>query len=152
MDVMEATRVQPTAAPELYRRLLELHTAADRAAVAAGLERALLELVRIRASQLNGCAYCVDLHSTAAVEAGETPRRLHAVTVWRDTPFFTPRERAALALAESMTLLSESHVPDDVYAAAADEFDEAELSCLMWTLTVVNAFNRLGVAGRLRPA
>ncbi|WP_436491862.1 carboxymuconolactone decarboxylase family protein [Actinokineospora sp. HUAS TT18] len=147
MDVID--RVQATAIPDLYHKLLELHLAADRSAVDAGVSRQLLELVRLRVSQLNGCAFCVDLHSTAAVEAGETARRLHALTVWRGVPFFDSRERAALALAEAMTRLP---VPDDVYAAAAAEFTSAELACLMWTVSVVGAFNRLGVAGRLAPA
>lgn len=138
-------------APDLYRKLLDLHGSAEREAVSAGLPKILLELVRIRASQLNGCSFCVDLHSTAAESAGETSRRLNAVTVWRNTGFFTERERAALALAESITLVSENHVPDSVYAEAAAHFSEPEQAHLIWTVTVTNAFNRLGIAGKLTP-
>ncbi|MGH3861537.1 carboxymuconolactone decarboxylase family protein [Actinokineospora sp.] len=145
-------RIQPTTlAPDLYRRLMDLHVAVDKQAIEAGLERSLLELVRTRSSQLNGCAFCVDLHSTAAVEAGETPRRLHALSVWAGTPFFSDRERAALALAESVTLLSERRVPEEVYQRAEEEFDKDQLAQLIWAITVVNAFNRLAVTAELQP-
>lgn len=145
-------RIQPTtAAPDLYRKLVDLHMAVDKQAVEAGVERSLLELVRIRASQLNGCAFCVDMHTTAAVEAGETPRRLHALSVWAGTGFFSDRERAALGLAEAVTLLSESRVPEEVYQRAEDEFDKDQLAQLIWAITVVNAFNRLAVTAELQP-
>ncbi len=145
-------RIQPTTlAPDLYRRLMDLHVAVDKQAIEAGLERSLLELVRTSSSQLNGCAFCVDLHSTAAVEAGETPRRLHALSVWAGTPFFSDRERAALALAESVTLLSERRVPEEVYQRAEEEFDKDQLAQLIWAITVVNAFNRLAVTAELQP-
>ncbi|MBC6451500.1 carboxymuconolactone decarboxylase family protein [Actinokineospora xionganensis] len=145
-------RIQPTTlAPELYRKLVDLHLAVDKQAVEAGVERSLLELVRIRASQLNGCAFCVDMHTTAAMEAGETPRRLHALPVWAGTGFFSDRERAALALAESVTLLSERRVPEVVYGRAEEEFDKDQLAQLIWAITVVNTFNRLAVIAELQP-
>lgn len=145
-------RIQPTtAAPDLYRKLVDLHVAVDKQAVEAGVERSLLELVRTRASQLNGCAFCVDMHTTAATEAGETPRRLHALSVWAGTGFFSDRERAALGLAEAVTLLSEKRVPEEVYQRAEEEFDKEQLAQLIWAITVVNAFNRLAVTAELQP-
>lgn len=145
-------RIQPTTiAPELYRKLVDLHVAIDKQATESGVERSLLELVRIRTSQLNGCAFCVDMHTTAAVEAGETPRRLYALSVWAGTSFFSDRERAALALAEAVTLLSERRVPEEVYQRAEDEFDKDQLAQLIWAITVVNAFNRLAVTAELQP-
>jgi AhpD family alkylhydroperoxidase len=100
--------------------------------------------VRARASQLNGCAYCVDTHSRDLREAGEPERRVYALPVWRETPFFTARERAALELTEAGTRLTDGSVSDEVYGRAAAEFSEKELAELIWTITVINAWNRLG--------
>jgi AhpD family alkylhydroperoxidase len=125
--------------------------ALDAASRKVSLEAPLLELVRTRASQLNGCAYCVDLHTKDAREGGETERRLYALAVWRETPFFTDRERAALALTESATRLTDGPVSDDVFAAAAAQFTEVELAELLWTITVINAWNRLGATARPWP-
>ena len=108
----------------------------------------MLELVRTRASQLNGCAYC---RPNDARAAGETERRLYALAVWREAPYFTPRERAALALTEAATKLTEGPVSDDVFAMAAKEFTEVELAELIWTITVINAWNRLGATARPWP-
>ena len=123
----------------------------DKAAREVSLEPTLLELVRIRASQLNGCAYCVDLHTTDARTGGESARRLHTLAVWREAPYFTVRERAALALAEAMTRLTDGRVSDEVYAAAAAQFSEVELAELIWVITVINAWNRLGATARPWP-
>lgn len=125
--------------------------ALDAASRETRLEAGLLELVRARASQLNGCAYCVDTHSRDAVTGGDDPRRVYALPVWRDTPFFTGRERAALALTEAMTRLSEAPVGDDVLAHAAEHFTELELAELIWAITVINAWNRLGATARPWP-
>uniref|UniRef100_A0AAU2V030 Carboxymuconolactone decarboxylase family protein n=1 Tax=Streptomyces sp. NBC_00003 TaxID=2903608 RepID=A0AAU2V030_9ACTN len=114
-------------------------------------EPALLELVRSRVSQLNGCAYCVDLHTRDARTAGETEQRLYALPVWRETPFFTDRERAALERAEAATSLTEGPVTNEVYGRAAAEFTEVELAELIWTITVINAWNRLGATARPWP-
>jgi AhpD family alkylhydroperoxidase len=135
----------PTAARDVYRAIGALDAS-------VALEPRLRELVRIRASQINGCAFCVDMHSTEALGAGESSRRLFAVSAWREAPFFTPQERAALALTEAMTRLSAHGVPDDVYAAAAEAFDEVELGNLMGAIIAINAWNRVGVATALRPA
>src|SRR5512135_452158 len=93
----------------------------------SGLDHHLLELVKMRASQINGCAYCLDMHSKDARAAGETEQRLYALNAWRETPFFSERERAALEWAEAVTLVSESHVPDDLYERARQHFSEEEL-------------------------
>jgi AhpD family alkylhydroperoxidase len=134
-------------APEIYSAMLAL----DDAVGQSGIERSLAELIRIRASQVNGCAYCIDMHTLDARSAGESEQRIYALSAWRETPFFSARERAALALTEAVTLVHDGHVPDDVYAAAAAEFDEDELTRLLWLMVVINAWNRIGIAGRLEP-
>jgi AhpD family alkylhydroperoxidase len=108
----------------------------------------LRELVRIRASQLNGCAYCVDMHTKDARAIGETEQRIYALPAWRETPFFTGKERAALAFTESVTLLAQTHVPADAYAEVAAFFAEAEIAALVSLLVAINAWNTVGVATR----
>jgi AhpD family alkylhydroperoxidase len=115
------------------------------------IEAPLLQLIRIRASQLNGCAFCTDMHSVDAARR-ESERRLYAIAVWRDSGFFNPRERAALAWAEAVTLLAESHVPDDVYQLAKAQFSEAELVDLTMAVTTINSWNRLAVSFRQIPS
>ncbi|MET8140090.1 carboxymuconolactone decarboxylase family protein [Sphaerisporangium sp. NPDC005288] len=132
---------------EMYRALGEL----DGVVAGSGLEAPLLELVRIRASQINGCAFCVDMHTIDARAAGEREQRIYALTVWHETPFFTDRERAALELTEAITLLPQSGVGDEVYARAAEQFGEEELSKLIWAIIMINAWNRIGVTSRLVP-
>ena len=116
------------------------------------IEQPLLQLIRIRASQLNGCAFCTDMHSVDARRLGETDRRLYSIVVWRDSDFFNPRERAALAWAEAVTLLAQSHVPDDVYAQAREQFSEAEMVDLTVAVTTINSWNRLAVSFRQTPS
>jgi AhpD family alkylhydroperoxidase len=118
---------------------------------AVDFDPALRELVKLRASILNGCAYCVDLHSRDALEAGEDVRRVVAVAAWRESAFFTARERAALALTDEVTRLGEHGVGDDVWAEAAAHFPEAELGQLLWAIVVINAWNRVGVATQMLP-
>ena len=136
-----------TLAPHINKAM----NALDAASRKTQLESSLLELVRARASQLNGCAYCVDMHSRDARTGGETERRLYALPVWRETPFFSARERAALELTEAATRLTEGRVSDEVFAAAAAQFTEVELAELIWTITVINAWNRLGATARPWP-
>ena len=112
------------------------------------LERSLIELVKLRASQLNGCAYCVDMHTKDARAQGETEQRLYAVAVWEDTPFFTERERAALAWTEAVTLVGEGHVPDEVYRLAHRNFSDKELVDLTLAIIGINGWNRLSIAFR----
>jgi AhpD family alkylhydroperoxidase len=134
-------------APDFYKAMFALDKAAS-----LGLDPVVRELVRVRASQLNGCAYCVDKHSADARALGVSEQRLHGLTVWRETPFFTARERAALALAEAVTLLGSHGVPDEVYDEAAGRFDEDELPRLIAMCVTVNAWNRIGVTCRMSPS
>jgi AhpD family alkylhydroperoxidase len=111
----------------------------------------LLELVKLRASMLNGCAFCVDMHSTDAMQAGEDPRRLYAVSVWRESPWFTAAERAALDLTDAVTRLGEHGVPDDVWEAAVKEHGEDGTTHLLLAIATINVWNRLSVATRKAP-
>jgi AhpD family alkylhydroperoxidase len=129
----------------------EVYRAIDALDTSVVLDPALRELVRLRASQLNGCAWCVDQHSSDSRAGGEHERRIWALSVWRETPFFDTRERAALALTEAMTLLPAQGVPDDVYAEAARRFSEDELGNLMGAIIAINAWNRVGVATGMQP-
>ena len=114
----------------------------------SGIERPLMELVRMRASQINGCAYCLDMHSKDARAAGETEQRLYALDAWRETPFYSARERAALAWTEALTLLSSSGAPDEDYEELAREFDPSEQVALTLAIVAINGWNRLGVGFR----
>jgi AhpD family alkylhydroperoxidase len=116
-----------------------------------GLEAPLLELVKMRASQINGCAYCLDMHSKDARAAGETEQRLYLLNAWREAPFYTARERAALAWTEALTLVSESHVPDEVYIEACQHFSEQELANLSLAIIAINGWNRLAIGFRSEP-
>ena len=136
------------AVDELAPRINKAMNTLEAASRHTSLEPALQELVRLRASQLNGCAYCVDMHSRDAIEGGDTQQRLFALPVWRETPFFTARERAALELTEAGTRLTDGPVTDEVYAQAAAEFSETELAELIWTIAVINTWNRLGAVAR----
>ena len=136
-----------TANPEAARAMLGLEQYVRK----SGLEPALLELVKLRASYINGCAYCVDMHTKDARAAGESEQRLYAVPVWRETPFFTGRERAALAWTESVTDLARTGVPDDVYEQARAEFSESELVALTMAVVAINGWNRIAVSFRTEP-
>ena len=117
----------------------------------SGLEPGLVHLVKLRVSYLNGCAYCVDVHTKDAHVAGETDQRLHAIPVWREAPFFTPREQAALAWTESVTELARTGVPDDHYEEARAEFSEFELVALTMVIIAINGWTRLAVSFRTEP-
>ncbi len=134
-------------AGEAYKAMAGL----DRFVAASTLPKPLLELVRLRASQINGCVYCVDMHSSDAKQAGESDARLHAVAVWREAPFFTDQERAALAFTDAATRLSTHDVTDDVWEQAAAHFSEPELAALVVAVATINAWNRMGVATRMTP-
>jgi len=156
---MSTTEISETAVvPPIRLAVEKLAPAASRALNAldeavrkTSMEPGLLDLVRLRASQINGCAYCVDMHSRDALAAGETERRVFAVTVWHETPFFTARQRAALELTEAMTRLADHPISDEIFDRAASEFSERELAELMWVITVINAWNRLGATARPWP-
>jgi AhpD family alkylhydroperoxidase len=116
--------------------------------VEQGLDRPLFELVKIRASQINGCAYCIDMHTKDARLAGETEQRIYALNAWRETPFFTDRERAALEWTEAVTRLADTHVPDDIYARVSQHFNDTDLVALTFAVIVINSWNRLAVSFR----
>src|SRR5271170_7631004 len=118
---------------------------------ASGLEPSLLELVKTRASQLNGCAYCIDMHTKDARAAGETEQRLYALSAWRETPFFTERERAALEWTEAITLITDGHVPDELFFRVRQFFSEEELVNLTLAIVAINGWNRLAIAFRSVP-
>ena len=132
------------ASPGAFRAMFGL----ERYVRGCGLEASLLELVKMRASQLNGCAFCLDMHSKDARAAGETEQRLYLLSAWREAPFYTPRERAALAWAEALTLVADGHVPEEVYEEARAHFGEKELVDLSLAVVAINGWNRLSVAFR----
>ncbi len=134
-------------APAASRAMYALHKYVEE----SGLEHSLLELVKTRASQINGCAFCIDMHTKDARALGETEQRLYALNAWHETPFFTDRERAALAWTEAVTLVGETHVPDDVYAQASAHFNEAELVNLTMAVIAINGWNRLAISFRTVP-
>ena len=134
-----------TIAPHFSRALAHLDTAMVRELDAVDFDHRLRELVRLRASQLNECSYCVDMHATDALKAGDTTQRINALAVWRQSALFTARERAAFTLTESITRASETHVPDADWEAAA-EFSPAELGALVALIVTINAWNGVGVS------
>lgn len=127
--------------PEALKAMLEL----EKYAAASGLERTLYELVKTRASQINRCAYCLDMHTKDARKAGETEQRLYALSAWRETPFFTDRERAALEWTEALTLISENGAPDSLYNEVRNHFDEKEMVALSMSIIAINGWNRLAI-------
>ena len=135
------------ASPDTYQAMQGLEAAVHR----ARLEHALLELVKMRVSQINGCAYCLDMHSKDARAAGETEQRLYGLNAWRESNFYTERERAALAWTEALTLIAENHVDDELYAQAREQFSEKELSDLSLAVIAINGWNRLAIPFRSEP-
>ena len=135
-------------ATEFSRAMSHLDRAATKELDKVDFDVRLRELVRIRASQLNGCAYCIDMHTKDARAAGETEQRIYALPAWRETPFFSARERAALALTESVTLMPQTHVPEADFAVAAAQFTPAELGALVSLIVTINAWNAIGVTTR----
>lgn len=136
------------AAPEGMKALGVAHSYV----AASGLGKALVELAYLRVSQINGCAYCVDLHWRDLVKAGEDQRKLNSVITWKEAPFFNARERAAFAWAESLTNLAQTGAPDADYARVTSEFSEKEVADLTIVISLMNAMNRVGVGSRLAPA
>ena len=116
--------------------------------VGASIDHRLFKLVEMRASQINGCAYCMDMHTKEARLAGETEQRIYALSAWRETPFFTDRERAALEWTEAVTRVADTHVPDEIYERVSSHFDESDLVALTFAVAVINSWNRLSVSFR----
>lgn len=134
-------------APEGVKAMMGLESYVRR----SGLEPSLLELVKLRASQINGCAYCIDMHTKDARARGETEQRLYAVTAWRETPFFSDRERAALAWTETVTKVADTNVPDEAYESVRPHFSDKELVDLTLAVVVINSWNRLAISFRKVP-
>jgi AhpD family alkylhydroperoxidase len=135
------------AAPDTIKALAALETQVQ----GSGLEKSLIELVKMRASQINGCAYCINMHSEDARKHGESEARLYLLNAWREAPVYTDRERAALAWTEAVTLISETHAPDDVYQEVRAHFSEAETVNLTMLIATINAWNRLAISFREVP-
>jgi AhpD family alkylhydroperoxidase len=133
--------------PGVFQAMLGL----ERQVRKAGLDRRLLDLVHMRASQINGCAYCLDMHSKDARANGETEQRLYGLEAWRETPYYSARERVALEWTEALTLVAETHVPDDVYDRVREQFSEEELVHLTLAVVAINGWNRLNIAARTVP-
>jgi AhpD family alkylhydroperoxidase len=154
MSTIESTNEIPVRldfdkhAPAFSKAMAHLDHAATKELDRVDLDPKLRELVNLRASQLNGCAYCVDMHTKDARAIGETEQRLHAVAVWEETPFFSPRERAALKFTEDVSLVANTHVPAAAYEAAAAHFSPDEMGALISLIVVINAWNMLAVTTR----
>src|SRR6188508_3391246 len=145
---MEARIDYTKASPAALKAMYGLQAAVN----ASGLESSLQELIKLRVSQINGCAFCIDMHFREATAKGEKPERLYLLDAWRESPVYTPRERAALSWAESLTLVSQTHVPDDVFAEARKHFEEAELVNLTLAVVAINGWNRFAISFRVPPA
>jgi AhpD family alkylhydroperoxidase len=135
------------AAPETVNALMAL----ENQVTSTGLEQSLIELVKTRASQINGCAYCINMHTQDARKHGETEQRLYLLNAWREAPAYTERGRAALAWTEAVTLISDTHAPDDVYQEVRTQFSEAETVNLTMLIATINAWNRLAISFRAMP-
>ncbi len=144
---MEPRLSYTEAAPGAYEAMSRLQRYVDN----CGLEKPLLELVKLRASQINGCAYCIDMHTKDARANGETEQRLYGLSAWHETPFYTDRERAALLWTETVTLISQTHIPDDVYEEVRKHFGEKEIVDLTTAIVTINGWNRLAVGFRTVP-
>jgi AhpD family alkylhydroperoxidase len=135
-------------APGFSRAMSHLDQAATKELDRAGIDPRLRELIRIRASQLNGCAYCIDMHTKDARAIGETEQRIYGLAAWAETPYFTARERVALAFAETVTRLADTHVPDQAYSDVAGEFSPQEIGALVSLIVAINAWNAIAVTTR----
>jgi AhpD family alkylhydroperoxidase len=135
------------AAPDAYKAMRGL----EEYVASSGLEKPLYELVKTRASQINGCAFCLDMHTKDARKAGETEQRLYALSAWRETPFYTERERAALEWTEALTLISDTDVPDALYENVRKQFSESEIVALSMAIIAINGWNRLAISFRTVP-
>jgi AhpD family alkylhydroperoxidase len=145
---MEARLNAQQASPAAYAAMVGLEMCVRKG---SKLEPSLVKLVKVRASQINGCAYCIDTHTKDARAEGETEQRLYALTSWRETPFFTAQERAALPWTEALTLITEGHVPDDTYELAKQNFSDEELVNLTLAVITINGWNRLAISFRSVP-
>ncbi|MBS0192214.1 MAG: carboxymuconolactone decarboxylase family protein [Phycisphaerales bacterium] len=135
------------AAPEIFRGMLGV----EKALHSGGIEPRLLHMIKLRASQINGCAYCMDMHWKDAKAAGETEERLYMLNAWRESPLYSDRERAAMAWVEAVTNITVGHAPDDLYEATRAQFDEKQMAELTWAIASINAWNRIAISFRATP-
>ena len=136
--------------PTLYKTVVQLYGLASQAAQSAGISDGLTHLIRLRASQINGCAFCARMHTRDALACGETSDRVSVLSAWRETTDFDDRERAALALVEAITLISDGPLAEQTHARAAEALTDAEISAIEWLAIVINAWNRIAIASRYR--
>jgi AhpD family alkylhydroperoxidase len=141
------SRIELARNPKIFQALFAAQSVID----AGGLDAKLLHLVKMRASQINGCAYCIDMHSKDARAEGETEQRLYSLDAWRETPFYSDRERAALEWTEAVTLVATTHAPDEAYEAVRAQFSEDEIKTLTLAVAMINTWNRLNIAFRTVP-
>lgn len=144
LSVMEARINLLKESPEAYHAMRGLEEYITK----SGLDRKLYELIKLRASQINGCAYCINMHTRDAMKMGETAQRLFLLDAWRETELYTEKERAALALTEAVTLVADTHVPDDAYAEAAKHFDPKTLAAVIMAIVTINSWNRIAITSR----
>jgi AhpD family alkylhydroperoxidase len=144
---MEARLDYMKASPEAYKAMVQLESVVRR----SGIDPILLELIKIRASQLNGCAFCIDMHTKDARFKGETEQRIYSLDAWRETPFYTDKERAALAWTEALTNIQIGHAPDAMYDELRKNFSEEEIVNITLAITTINAWNRIAIGFRLVP-
>ncbi|HET9696774.1 MAG TPA: carboxymuconolactone decarboxylase family protein [Terriglobales bacterium] len=137
----------PKLSAPIYRTLFQLQTEIEK----TGLDPKTIDLIKIRASQINGCAFCIDMHTIDARARGESEQRIYALNAWREGPFFTDKERAALELTESVTRISETHVPDEIFEAVKQHYTDQEIVNLTWAIIAINAWNRLAITFRAEP-
>jgi AhpD family alkylhydroperoxidase len=136
-----------TVEPAAYKVMFEL----EKYLATSRLSKTLLELIKIRASQINGCAFCIDMHTKDARHYGETEQRIYALNAWRESPFFTPEERAVLAFTEAVTLITKNHVPDDVYEEVSRYFDTNQIAQILMAIVAINGWNRIAIATQMIP-
>jgi len=133
--------------PEGYRAMLGLEQYLNESTI----DKNLLELIKIRASQINGCAFCLEMHTKDARKLGETEQRIYLLNAWREAPYYTPQERSVLALTEAITLISNNQVPDEVYQEAAKHYSQKELADIIMAIITINAWNRIAISTLLMP-
>ena len=146
---MENRRVSlKKAVPGLFQTAVELERQTDKYAASSGIAEGFAHLLRLRASQLNGCAYCIRMHSRDALSSGETPDRVSVLPAWRETGYFSVKERAALALIEAVTLIADGQVPDSIYEQAAQVLSDEEIAAVEWIAIMINVWNRISISNR----
>ena len=155
-ETLTSPIADPVGIPQAFPEALKAMLALEKAMGGSALDRTTYELVKLRASQINGCGYCLDMHSKDARAMGESEARIYLLNAWREAPFYTRRERAALALTEAITLIADGHPPEDVEAEAREVFDAQEYAALVFAIVTINAWNRLTitnhtVVGSYRP-